>query len=115
MQAKFIYKICDRSDWNTAVKAGVYDGSEVDSKDGFIHFSTAEQSRETAAKHFSGVEGLVLVNIDGKRLGDALKWEISRNGALFPHLYGALEPGSVDSVVDLPLGADGNHVFPAID
>ena len=64
---------------------------------------------------FSGIKGLVLVKIDGETLGDALKWEVSRNGALFPHLYGTLKPDNVEFVVDLPLGADGKHVFPPID
>jgi uncharacterized protein (DUF952 family) len=115
MTERFIYKICARAEWKAAVEAGVYQGSEVDAKDGFIHFSTAGQSVETASKHFSGVEGLVLVRIDGERLGEALKWEVSRNGDLFPHLYGVLAPDTVEFVVDLPLGADGKHVFPPID
>ena len=115
MTDRFIYKICARAEWNAAVAAGVYRGSEVDTKDGFIHFSTAGQSMETASKHFSSIEGLVLVKIDGESLGDALKWEISRNGDLFPHLYGDLDTANVEFVADLPLGADGKHVFPPID
>ena len=115
MTERYIYKICAREEWQAAAGAGVYSGSEVDIKDGFIHFSTAGQSLETASKHFSGVEGLVLVKIDSKSLGEALKWEISRNGALFPHLYGVLNTADVEFVVDLPLGADGKHVFPPID
>lgn len=115
MTAKFIYKICARSEWDAAVESGAYFGSGIDENDGFIHFSTAEQSLETAEKHFSGIKGLVLIKIDEETLGDALKWEVSRNGALFPHLYGTLKPDNVEFVVDLPLGADGKHVFPPID
>lgn len=115
MSAKFIYKICPRQEWDEAVRSGLYRGSDVDERDGFIHFSTAEQAVETAGKHFSGINGLVLVKIDGKRLNDALKWEESRNGALFPHLYAPLRPEIAEWVVDLPLGDDGIHVFPPID
>lgn len=115
MTEKYIYKICARTEWDAAVLEGVYHGSAVDKKDGFIHFSTAEQSVETASKHFSGVRGLVLVKIDSATLGSALKWEKSRNDALFPHLYAPLPTAGVKSVADLPLGEDGRHVFPAID
>lgn len=112
METEYIYKICAKTEWDAATAAGVYAGSAVDLKDGFIHFSTAEQSVETAAKHFSGAHGLVLIRIDAKSLGEALKWEKSRNDALFPHLYGPLPTEAADRVVDLPLGDDGAHVFP---
>ena len=80
-----------RIEWREAERAGFYRGSAVDVKDGFIHFSTAEQATETAAKWFTGQRDLVLVAVDADALGDALKWEPSRGGALFPHLYGALD------------------------
>jgi uncharacterized protein (DUF952 family) len=84
-----IYKIGSASLWRAAEKAGVFHGSEDDRRDGFIHFSTADQVEETAAKHFAGQADLLLIAVDSAKLGDALKWEPSRGGALFPHLYGA--------------------------
>ncbi|MBM3531042.1 MAG: DUF952 domain-containing protein [Alphaproteobacteria bacterium] len=107
-----IYKICPVSEWRVAEAAGAYRGSAVDLKDGFIHFSTAEQARETAAKHFAGLHDLVLVSVDADALGPALKWEPSRGGALFPHLYGDLPLTAVRSIAPLPLGPDGRHAFP---
>jgi uncharacterized protein (DUF952 family) len=107
-----IYKICTAAEWHAAEHAGAYRGSAVDVKDGFIHFSAADQVRETAVKHFTGLPGLVLVAVDAEALGPALRWEPSRGGALFPHLYGELPLAAVRSVVPLPLGADGRHEFP---
>jgi uncharacterized protein (DUF952 family) len=89
-------------------------GSEIDRRDNFIHFSTAAQVIETAAKHFSGQKDLVLVAVDAAKLGDALKWEPSRDGALFPHLYAQLELAAVIRAEPLPLGPDGRHVFPPL-
>jgi len=109
-----IYKICTAAEWHAAEHAGAYSGSAVDHRDGFIHFSTAEQMAETAAKHFAGQRDLVLVSVDAAKLGDRLKWEPSRGGALFPHLYGELSLYCVLRVDSLPLGADGRHVFPAL-
>jgi len=108
-----IYKIAPADLWRDAERRGVFDGAPVDTADGFIHFSAAEQLRETAARYFSGEDDLVLVAVEGDRLGAALKWEVSRGGALFPHLYAPLMPDAVISVVPLPLDADGRHVFPA--
>jgi uncharacterized protein (DUF952 family) len=110
-----IYKICPIPLWRAAERTGVFHGSEVDRRDGFIHFSSADQVVETAGKHFAGQSGLLLVRIDGTKLGDRLKWEPSRGGALFPHLYGDLELTAVTRVEPLPLGPDGRHVFPALD
>lgn len=107
-----IYKICTAAEWHAAEQAGAYLGSAVDAKDGFIHFSTAKQVHETAAKHFAGQRDLVLVAVDADALGAALKWEPSRAGALFPRLYGELPLAAVRSVAPLPLGADGRHEFP---
>ena len=90
-----IYKICSAKEWHDAEHAGAYTGSAVDVRDGFIHFSTAEQMAETAARHFAGQRDLVLVGVDAGKLGDRLKWEPSRGGALFPHLYALLEPSAV--------------------
>jgi uncharacterized protein (DUF952 family) len=107
-----IYKICPETLWREAERAGVFRGAPVDLADGFIHFSTAAQAVETAAKHFAGQAGLVLVAVDEAALGEALRYEVSRGGALFPHLYGPLPIDAVRWVRPLPLGPDGRHVFP---
>jgi len=109
-----IYKICPRSLWQQAERTGAFSGAPVDQADGYIHFSTAEQVAETAAKHFAGQADLLLVAVDAAALGPALKWEPSRGGALFPHLYGTLSLDAVRWVEELPLGHDG-HVFPELD
>ncbi|WP_336487131.1 DUF952 domain-containing protein [Methylobacterium nigriterrae] len=108
-----IYKICPRALWREAEAAGRFDGAPVDRADGFIHFSTAAQVTETAARHFHGATDLLLVAVEADALGAALRFEPSRGGDLFPHLYGALPLSAVRSVDDLPLGAEGGHVFPA--
>ena len=107
-----IYKICDATLWEAAVEAGEFKGAEIDLTDGYIHFSTAEQMRETAAKHFVGREGLVIIAVEADALGDAMKWEASRGGALFPHLYRPLKTSEAAWSEPLPL-VDGAHVFPA--
>jgi len=107
-----IYKISPRAAWQQAESAGRFTGAPVDLADGYIHFSTAAQAVETAAKHFAGQTDLVLVAVDAARLGAALRWEPSRGGALFPHLYADLHMDAVLWVKPLPLGADGRHAFP---
>ena len=107
-----VFKICTAAEWREAERDGVYRGSPVDRRDGFIHFSTAEQTAETAAKHFAGQRDLVLVAVDETALGERLKWEPSRGGALFPHLYGDVPLGAVERVDALPLDETGRHVFP---
>lgn len=107
-----IYKICDETLWNSATASGVFEGAEIDLNDGYIHFSTGGQARETASKHFAGREGLVLIAVEADALGDALKWEPSRGGALFPHLYRALMTEEALWARPLPLGSDGSHEFP---
>ncbi|TJW16645.1 MAG: DUF952 domain-containing protein [Mesorhizobium sp.] len=111
--SQIIYKIVPEALWGEAERNGGFTGAPIDVADGFIHFSTAGQVRETAARHFAGQTGLLLVAVDGARLGDALKYEVSRGGALFPHLYGPLDLEAVVRVQPLPLGADGMHQFPA--
>jgi uncharacterized protein (DUF952 family) len=97
-----IYKICPALLWHEAERNGVFCGSNDDLRDGFIHFSTAGQIAETAAKHFAGQRDLLLLHVDATQLGDALKWEPSRGGALFPHLYGSLAISAVTRVDPLP-------------
>lgn len=109
-----IYKIMAKPEWEAARAAGVYQGSAHDRRDGFIHFSTAAQAPETAAKHFAGRRDLILLAVDPQPLGESLKWEPSRGGALFPHLYGPLSIAAVVAIDDLPLGADGDHRFPEL-
>ena len=107
-----IYKIARRALWREAEAAGHFAGAPVDLADGYIHFSTAEQVRETARRHFAGADDLVLAAIDADRLGADLRHEPSRGGDLFPHLYAPLPLDAVLWVKPLPLGPDGIHVFP---
>ncbi|MGA0605487.1 DUF952 domain-containing protein [Phenylobacterium sp. VNQ135] len=102
-----IYKILPRADWTRAQAVGRFEGSAVDLKDGFIHFSTGLQAQETARRHFAGQDDLVVLEIEGDDLGPALKFEPSRGGDLFPHLYGLLDVGHVRAVTDAPLDAEG--------
>lgn len=104
---ELIYHMCSRTEWELAARSGVYFGSSQDVVDGFIHFSTAAQLKESARRHRSGQNDLVLLTVDAHALGTALRWEPSRAGALFPHLYDRLPISAVRSVADLPLGADG--------
>ncbi|WP_027168403.1 DUF952 domain-containing protein [Mesorhizobium sp. WSM3224] len=112
--SQIIYKIAPEALWREAEKNGCFTGAPIDIADGFIHFSTAAQARETAARHFAGQTDLLLVAVDSNKLGDALKYEVSRGGALFPHLYAPLALDAVLWVKPLPLGADG-HEFPALE
>ena len=108
-----IYKIISKSEWQMAENAGVFKGVAIDLTDGYIHFSTAAQAAETAAKHFTGKTDLLLITINPDALTQSLKWEPSRGGALFPHLYGDLNMDAVEDQTPLPLNADGAHIFPA--
>ena len=108
----FIYKVCAETLWSDAMRAGAFKGAPVDLADGYIHFSTKEQLSETLKRHFGGQSGLVLIEVDAARLGDKLKWEPSRGGALFPHLYGDLDPAIVRKVENLKLGAQGHQIPP---
>ena len=109
-----IYKICDAALWRDAEATGAFRGAGIDMRDGYIHFSTASQVKETAARHFAGVSDLLLIAIDAGRLGAALRWEPAREGALFPHLYGELPLACVLWAKPLPLAADGRHTFPEL-
>ena len=110
-----IYKISDVALWNEAERGGIFTGAPVDVADGFIHFSTAVQAAETAARHFAGRRDLVLVAVDADALGADLRHEPSRGGALFPHLYATLALSAVRWVKPLPLGPDGRHMFPELE
>lgn len=109
--AAVIVKIVPRILWQAAETAGVFAGSPIDLADGFIHFSTVAQAEDTAARHFAGQDDLLVVGVDPDRLGDWLRWEPSRGGALFPHLYRPLPVAEVAFVKPLPLAADGRHAF----
>lgn len=109
-----IYKIVPSALWSAAIDTGSFAGSAADVADGFIHFSTAEQVRETAAKHFAGASDLLLVAVPVSALGRSLKWEPSRRGDLFPHLYAPLPVDAALWTRPLPIGPDGKHVFPEL-
>jgi uncharacterized protein (DUF952 family) len=111
---QMIYHMCPAEAWEEAVAAGRYDGTADDRRDGFIHFSTGDQIAESARRHRAGQAGLLLIAVESACLGDRLRWERSRGGAPFPHLYGPLFPTEATSVQPLPLGPDGEHVFPPL-
>jgi len=108
-----IYKILPRAEWTAAQAAGRFEGSAVDHQDGYIHFSTAAQAPETARRYFAGLPDLVVLEVEGDDLGEALKWEPSRGGDLFPHLYASLSVNDVRAVHEAPLGDDGVPGMPA--
>ena len=109
-----IYKILDAAEWDEARARGRYDGSEVDRRDGYIHFSTAAQVEETARRHFAGRDGLVLVAVVADALGPALKWEPSRGGDLFPHLYGPLPVSAARWTKPIPWDGE-RHLLPDLE
>jgi uncharacterized protein (DUF952 family) len=109
-----IYKISPASAWREAERAGVYRGSADDARDGYIHLSTASQLAETLRKHYFGQTGLFLIAVDADALGEALRWEKSRNDELFPHLYGELDLGAVTDVLELRARSDGGHELPEL-
>lgn len=96
-----IFKIATRAQWQEAEATGTFAGAPVDLRDGYIHFSTAEQLDETLAKHFAGQRDLVLIAVEAEALGDALRWEVSRGGALFPHLYAPLPVAAAVRVTEI--------------
>ena len=107
---EFIYKVCDSDVWQVARQAGTFIGAEIDLQDGYIHFSTASQLRDTLSRHFAGRDNLVLLKIEISQLD--IIWETARNGDLFPHLYDHLPLNSVVAEHHLRLSADGNHIVP---
>ena len=109
-----IFKIVAAEEWRAAEALGVFAGSAVDRQDGYIHFSTADQAPETAARWFADRGDLILAAVEAGALGPALRWEPSRGGALFPHLHAPLSLSAVHSVVPLPLDAAGLHDFASL-
>ncbi len=116
--AAVVFKIATRAEWDATRRTGAFPGSAADVRDGFIHLSDASQVRATAERHFAGMRDLVLLDVDMAVLASvapgALRWEPSRGGALFPHVYGPLPLAAIVRARALPLGADGVHVFPEI-
>ncbi|MCG7394829.1 DUF952 domain-containing protein [Microvirga sp. ACRRW] len=112
---RIIYKISPESLWREAERLNSFGGAPIDIQDGYLHFSTENQVRETATRHFAGQGDLLLIAIDADKLGSALRYEPSRGGDLFPHLYAPLALSAVLWVKPLPLGPDGRHVFPDLD
>jgi uncharacterized protein (DUF952 family) len=110
-----IFKILRRAEWTDAQAAGVFTGSAIDVRDGYIHFSTAAQARETARLHFRGVGDLLVLAVDATALGEGLKWEPSRGGSLFPHLYGTLSTRHVVAVHEAPLDAEDIPILAFLD
>lgn len=102
-----IYKILPRAEWSAAHEAGRFLGSGIDLADGYIHFSTAAQAQETARRHFAGQADLVVLEVEADDLGEALRWEPSRGGDLFPHFYGTLNASQVRYVTAAPLDGAG--------
>lgn len=110
--AVVVLKVCTLQEWAAARASGTYAGSQDDRRDGFIHLSTPAQLAETLLRHFKMRTGLCVVAFDADRLGEALRWESSRNGDLFPHVYGTLDPSTALWEAALPLRPDGTHVLP---
>ncbi len=107
----FAYKILTAEQYDRLKSDGVFEGAPIDLADGYIHMSTRDQAAETAARHFAAQDRLVLLMVDLAPFGDSVKWEPSRGGALFPHLYGSLPLSAVAGKVVLRIGDDGRHQF----
>ncbi len=112
MTELFAFKLLRPEEWSDWRDSGVFLGAPVDLEDGYIHLSTREQVRETAAKYFAEVDPTILVMVDLPALGGTIRWELSRGGALFPHVYGTIPSSAVAGNSKLRLGSDGLHVFP---
>lgn len=112
--AESIYKVLDRKLWQQATQSGKFAGAEIDIKDGYIHFSTARQLVETVRKHFAGRQDLLVVEFDSDDFGASLRWEISRGGDPFPHLYASLDTALAQATYELPLNPGGQHDFSGV-
>jgi uncharacterized protein (DUF952 family) len=113
MDNLFAYKLLAENEWRDWRESGIFAGSTVDVADGYIHLSARDQVAQTAAKWFATVDPLMLVMVDLSALGDSVKWEPSRGGALFPHVYGTIPASAISGHSRLRLGANGRHDFPA--
>jgi len=111
-QPRLVYRLCHRDDWRAAEQAGVFAGGADDVRDGFIHLSSAAQVEESARRHYAGVRPLMLLAVDGARVSGDLRWEPSRGGALFPHLYGTIPLEALVSALPLSEDREGNPMFP---
>ncbi len=112
LMTKRLYKVVAAEIWRQAVLDGQFQGAGIDLRDGFIHLSAPDQVIETVETHFAGQEGLLLITVDATRLGSDLRWESSRAGALFPHLYGVIPMSAVERTDPLPVDETGTHQFP---
>jgi uncharacterized protein (DUF952 family) len=110
-----VYKVLSTEIWEMAKISGVFRGSAVDLRDGFVHFSAKDQLAETLHKHFAGAADLLLLYIRSEQIADNLRWEPSRGGALFPHLYAPLPVAAVHRVEPLRLDPNGTHILPQLD
>jgi len=111
MMASIAYKLVARDDWEAAIASGPFEGSAVDEADGYIHLSGADTVAETARRHYSGQDHLLLLTVDLTRLGDVVVWERSRGGALFPHVYGTLPASAVTEIRPLAVDGSGTMIF----
>jgi uncharacterized protein (DUF952 family) len=114
LKSEFIYKILSEAAWASSQRTGVTEASDLDRADGYVHLSTGAQVTETLRRHFPGVTGLVLVAYGANSLGDALKWEASRGGELFPHFYGQLSVTQALWSAPLPIDEAGVHILPDV-
>ena len=115
MKHEIVYKICDKSLWANAESQGVFKGAEIDLADGFIHFSTADQTLSTLEKHFVGRKDLLLIAVDAAALGDKIIYEEARGNTLFPHLYEPLQMNHVLWVKPIDLDGNGQHIVPNME
>lgn len=111
---RLVYRLCHRDDWRAAERAGAFTGGADDVRDGFIHLSSADQVEDSARRHYAGVRPLMLLAVDGARVSGDLRWEPSRGGALFPHLYGTIPLEAVLSALPLSEDGEGNPIFPPL-
>jgi len=111
---RLVYRLCHANDWRSAGQAGVFSGDAVDERDGFIHLSAANQVEETARLHYAGIRPLVLLSVDARRIAGDLRWEASRGGILFPHLYGSIPLEAILAANTLPEDREGHLMFPML-
>tara|TARA_B100001175_G_C19110760_1_gene449632 strand:+ start:245 stop:616 length:372 start_codon:yes stop_codon:yes gene_type:complete len=113
MNLKFVFKIIDKEEWEKAKQSCTFEGSDVDKKDGFIHFSEEDQVSETLKKHYQNKENLILLKVNAFKL-EHLLWEQVSNGDMYPHLYSPLDIKNVEDEFELSLDDDGTHKIPEI-